>query len=102
MNSLQLDLFGFEAPPKKAIIKPIFEPREAYSLNHEQLIQVALKRLQNECVDETEQVIRDWVHSDWYHGLNPNYHVAAYNISLLKTLKVDDETIIQQLLVVKF
>jgi hypothetical protein len=98
MNKNQLDLFGFKEEPKEAIVKPIIERVESFKPDHEQFIQTVLKRLKTVEIKETEQVIRDWVASDWYHGLNPSYHIAAYNICLLKVLEVNDETIIQNLL----
>jgi len=97
MNN-QLDLFGFEETPKKVVKKPKVKPREEKPQNVDNLIEKALNRLKSQNINETEQVIRDWVNSDWHHGLNPDYHVAAYNIALLKILKVDNETIIKHLL----
>ncbi|MBN2617231.1 MAG: hypothetical protein JXR64_02840 [Spirochaetales bacterium] len=94
----QLDLFGIEKAAKIPIKNSIHKFSGTITPNHNDIVQRALNRLKNVHINETEQTIRDWVASDWHHGINPDYHVAAYNIGLLKVLKVNNEIIIKTLL----
>ena len=100
MNN-QLDLFGFEPPPKKAPEKPIIKRESIFSPDLEEVKRNALERLRS--LDSglkptDEKIIREWVALDYHHSLNPDYHVAAYTIGLLKVCGVNNETIIQALL----
>lgn len=94
----QLDLFGFEPPHSKPQTKVILKPIEAIKPDLDVIVQKALKRLENAEKPSSEQLLRDWVFSYDKYGLSSRYHVMAYNIGLLKTLKVNDEIILNALL----
>jgi len=54
----QLDLFGFEELPKKAVQKVAIVHNSPLKVDTSELVQIALKRLRNALKPESEKLLR--------------------------------------------